>query len=255
MEQPFLTSRFTFILIFLVSGILVIVDSIEIYVSFKEFHLYGISLDYYVFEKCVKYHMITKIVFSLFSLLAGLSAFLISGLLLINNNFVLEKLIKTFFYWSYLLFGPYFFVVSVIAFWHLNEIAYICDSKDIESSNLSISTLITVIICFGMSLGITLSISVIFVVENFVDSIRFRQSGLRCVGRLFWWCALRNRNENNTENVILNEVVNIDNNNDNNNGNGNNNNSNNNNTNTNSNNNINPTINRNNIPTDENAIL
>ena len=78
MDQTLFTSRFTIRLILLFSAILTVIDSIEMKNSFKELHSYANSIESYIFNKCVKYHLITKIIFTIFSLLAAISAFCIS---------------------------------------------------------------------------------------------------------------------------------------------------------------------------------
>ena len=60
MDQTLFTSRFTIRLILLFSAILTVIDSIEIGKSFRELHQYAMSIDSYIFNKCIKYHVITK---------------------------------------------------------------------------------------------------------------------------------------------------------------------------------------------------
>jgi len=213
MEPNIDTSRIALKLVLILSTLLVGMDIFEIYYAFQQMNLIAGKIDSYIFENCVKYHIITQITFTGFATFAGISAFFMSLGLIINYNFFSEKVIDTFLYWNYLVFGPYLLASCVLGFCYFNYVSYVCDSSDMSTSYISFSTLMALIICFFLSFAITCGYSIIQVGYKLLHSIRFNQRGSRFLGRCFWRYVLSRDRENPREleqanNNNLNENVN-----------------------------------------------
>jgi hypothetical protein len=125
-------------------------------------------------------------VFTLFATFAGISAFFMSLGLLINYEFFSNKLLETFLDWNYLIFGPYLLAACILGYVNFGFIAFNCDRTDISQKYINFSTLMALIICFLLSIIITIMYSFIKGATVMVLSITFREGGLRCLGRRFW---------------------------------------------------------------------
>ena len=155
MDQNLDTSRIALKLVLILSTLLVSMDIFEIYYAFQQMSIIAHKIDYYTFENCVKYHIITQITFTGFATFAGISAFFMSLGLIIDYNFFSDKVIDTFLYWNYIVFGPYLLTSCILGFCYFKYVAYICDSRDMSQFYISFSTLMALIICFFLSFAIT----------------------------------------------------------------------------------------------------
>lgn len=199
------TSRVALKIVFLLSLLLVIMDVLEITYSFKQLQKAAALLNSYFFENCIKYHIISQIFFTSFATFAGIAACLMSFALIINFNFFQEKLIMLFFYWNYLIFGPYLFVSTLLSFFYFKDVVYYCNTDinlskfysneyDLNEINFNkyvkkyfnFSILMSIIICLLFSMFITLAFSFYSNYKMIHNSITFQNEGNRVLGRLFW---------------------------------------------------------------------
>ena len=226
MEPNIDTSRIALKLVLILSTLLVAMDIFEIYYAFQQMNNIAKKIEYYAFENCVKYHIITQITFTGFATFAGISAFFMSLGLIIDYNFFSEKVIDTFLYWNYLVFGPYLLTSCILGFCYFNYVSYICDSRDMRISYISFSTLMALLICFFLSFAITCGYSIVQVAYKLLHSIRFHPRGNRFLGRCFWRYVLSRDRGNRQEIQEIHEnrdMIELQQNNENNNNNNNNN--------------------------------
>ena len=179
-------SRIALKIVLVLSILLVAMDFLEIYFSFL--HLKEASLKYevYIFENCIKYHILSQVVFTLFATFAGLSAFLMSLGLLINYEFFSSKLLETFMFWNYIVFGPYLLTACILGYTNFGKIAFNCDSKDINLRFINFSTLMALVICLLLSIIISMLYAFLYAARKMLLSITFRDGGWKCLGRIFW---------------------------------------------------------------------
>jgi len=179
-------SRFALRITFTLSLLLVSMDIFEIYFEFS--HLKELSQRFPsdFFEECIKYHVLSQMFFTGFATFAGLSAVVMSLGLLLDYEFFSIKAAETFFYFNYMIFGPYLLAACILGFDYFKLIVYNCDSKDTNEKTLNFSTLLALILCFLMSILLTLDYSYIHGFKKMINSINFTDEGNHLIGRLFW---------------------------------------------------------------------
>lgn len=211
MIEPRETSQVALKIVFGLSLLLVTMDSLEVYFSFEQLSNASRKLESDFFESCVKYHVISQIFFTLFATFAGFSACLMSFCLIINYSFFQAKLIDTFLYWNYLIFGPFLLGSCILSFFYWNDIVYYCDPRFLDVKYFNFSTLMAIVICLVFSLIITLTFSIWNSFHTLIQSVRFRSDGNRVIGRLFWdYVINRESSSNNLNSVNNNSEVRVD---------------------------------------------
>lgn len=205
--------------VMIISVLLIAMDILEIYVSLGNLQMAATRFDAEVFEQCIKYHIISQMVFTLFALLAGISAFFLSFFLLFDNSIFMTKLYKTFIHWNHLVFGPYLLTASILGFTYFYEISFNCDPKDLSRKYLNVSTVMSLIICFLISALISVVFAFCYAIRKILLSIRFKRGGWKCLGRYFWNYvrnqpredppANQNQNNNNGNNNLGEENIRV----------------------------------------------
>ena len=187
--------------VMIISLILISMDVLELTMSFSNLKIASEKFDMDVFENCIKYHIISQMVFTLFALFAGISAFMLSIILLFDSDFFVFKMYKSFLHFNHLIFGPYLLTASTLGFIYFSEICYNCDPNDISKKYFNISTIMSIIVCFMVSSMITVIFSSCHAVRKIMLSIRFRPGGWKFLGRYFWkYVRSRKTNNNNNNN-------------------------------------------------------
>ncbi len=165
-------------------------DILDVYFAFFNLKQAAIKVDPLVFNKCIKYRLISQIGFTLFATFAGFSASFMSVGLLISYEFFSDKAIYTFINMNYLIFGPYLFTVSLLGLVNFNDVAYDCDGENYHKRNLNLSTVVAMFICFLLSGLVTVIYAVVGAMLKMTNSIRFNSEGNAFIGRIFWRLAL-----------------------------------------------------------------
>lgn len=90
------------------------------------------------FESCFKYQLIAKGIFTSFILFISLSALLVSFFIVLSIEYFIEKLLYTFIYYNYIVFGPYMLVLSIFGLTNWDNLFYICqDLQSFEKNTLA----------------------------------------------------------------------------------------------------------------------
>lgn len=186
MDDGLDNSRVALKIVMLLSFLLVSMDFFEIYFSFLHLKEASTKFDFDIFESCIKYHILSQIVFTLFATFAGLSAFFMSFGLLLNYEYFSIKLIDTFMFWNYIIFGPYLLTACILGYIHFGMVAFNCDPKDLSQKYINFSTLIALIVCFLLSIVITMLYSFLYAARQMLLSVTFRPGGWKILGRAFW---------------------------------------------------------------------
>jgi hypothetical protein len=184
--------NFTLILLLLLSFILVFVDSLELIQLTVSWEI-GVGIISPVFDSCIKWELYTKTVFCIFSFLAAISSFILTLFLLINSAWFADKILSTFLYFNYLIFGPYMLGFCFIGFLNWNNVVFTCDRQNYNNKILSASNVFSLVGCFIISLSITCMVSIYKTVTLYFDSILRRSQGSVVLRKLFWWVVFRNR--------------------------------------------------------------
>lgn len=98
-------TRFSLKFIITLSGLLIFINLLKFFSAFKELHNFALTNDIIIFDNCIKYHLLAKLVFTIFSLLIGVSAFIMRFIRLFADPSLVDKLMNSFMYCNYLLFG------------------------------------------------------------------------------------------------------------------------------------------------------
>lgn len=198
------TSDFTSYILLCVSGLLVFIDSLELFYIINNWR-YASLFVIPMFEKCIKYELISKTIFAIFSLISALSAFFLSFVLLFAQNFFIEKFLKTFLYVNYIIFGPLMLSLSILGINYWDEIIYVCEKNQLSNKELSVSNTTSIISCFLISVILTLLVQFFESFNFLLDSITKRDTGSIIIGNFFWkFVFLRsNRDRENPYSILI----------------------------------------------------
>jgi hypothetical protein len=154
---------------------------------------YAMLISKPVFEACIKWELYTKTTFAIFSFLGVVSAFVLTLFLVIDTNWFAEKILSTFLYFNYIIFGPYMMGISIIGFANWNSVVYVCDKQNLNNKIFSVSNMFTLITCFLFSTGVTCLVAIYKTITLYIDSTISRPEGNFILRKLFWWAVFRNR--------------------------------------------------------------
>jgi hypothetical protein len=217
MEGDHLTNNFTIYLMLVICVILISVDMIELYRVVLSWN-YMNKFDPVLFNSCIKKELILKTIFSVFSFLAAISAFLLCLFLTISVEFFIEKIMPTFLKLIYFIFGPYMLAFTIFGLANWNDVVYICDRRNYKNQLFSMSNMISLVGCFLFSLTITIGVTIYETVMLYIESILRRSNGSKLLRGMFWWAVLRTnadaiRNAHNAQNENVRNDRNLNNNN------------------------------------------
>ena len=153
------TSQVDLKIVFVLSILLVTMDLFEVYFAFLHLKKTANAFEPLIFESCVKYHILSQIMFTIFATFAGISACFMSLGLLIDFDFFSNKVIDTFLYLNYLIFGPYLLAACILGYSNFDEVAYNCENGNYQNRYLNFSTLMALSLCVLVSVIITFSYS------------------------------------------------------------------------------------------------
>ena len=172
-----------------------------------------------VFEECYLYQKYYDLFMQFLSFFMGIDIILLTIIPLIDVLFdsipFHSKFDESFFYYNYLIFGPFILGFLLLSIKYRNKLIYTCihldPAKKMVNYRFSSGFL------FFISLSSIITLLGIFYFESkfFANSIKYKQSGNYIIGKIFWAYAfkhspfLRNRvNRNNLHEEILNNVEN-----------------------------------------------
>jgi hypothetical protein len=188
MQEQNITNNFTFYILLLISGFFLFIDFYEfsrILVEWKD----ALKMDKLLFEKCYQYKLIVNTLFSVFSTIASLSALTLTLLIVLNFNFFMEKLINTYLYFNFLVFGPYMLAFSVLGLIHSDKVLYTCDAN--MNKHFSNEIVFNLTGCMGFSIIVTLCVTLYCVVALYIKSITRGEGGSRILSRAIYWIFYR----------------------------------------------------------------
>jgi hypothetical protein len=154
---------------------------------------YGMLISKPIFETCIKWELYTKTVFAFFSFLGAVSAFTLTMFLIIDTNWFADKILSTFLYFNYLIFGPYMMGFSIIGLANWNNVVYVCDKQNLNNKIISASNMFSLISCFLLSTIITCLVAIYKTITLYIDSTLRRPEGNSILRKFFWWTVFRNR--------------------------------------------------------------
>ena len=184
-------------IIFILSISLVLMDVVEAYFTFTSLVESSKKLSAETFQACIKYQSFAEIFFAFFGSLAGISVTILTLGIIINLQYFFDKILDTFFYFNYCVFGPYLLTSTLLGFYYYDNIAYVCDSHDIKTKYLNVTIIFCLFFAFFMSMFITLGTSAVNITNTVIKSVRFEEGGNYLIGKLFWRFIRRRINSQN----------------------------------------------------------
>lgn len=195
-------NNFALYLMMTICVVLVALDSTElssISNTWSHAHNWGMSQ----YENCIKHELITKTVFTVFSLLSGIAALLLTIFLIIDVEYFVNKLFAAYLNMIYSIFGPLMLGFSLLGLINWNDIVFICNKNDPQHKYFSLSSSFSLIGCFTLSLFITITFATYGVVNLYINSILGREGQNKIIRTSFWWVIMKARpnitNSNNAE--------------------------------------------------------
>jgi hypothetical protein len=199
MEEQNLSNNFTLYLILIICSMFVALDTLELYKFSENWNLSLKTFNTQMFDKCIKYQMLAKACFSVFSLFAALSSFVITFFMIISVDYFINKLLNAYVYINTLIFGPYMLGMTILGLFNWDKILFICDNTNKEELHdrfLSFTNLFNIIACFILSFILTLGVTIYKSLELYINSILRKDDGNYIIRKLFWWAVYKNRNPN-----------------------------------------------------------
>jgi hypothetical protein len=184
----------TLYLMLIVCLILVTVDSIEMYRLSLSWE-YSLKVQTEMFNECLKNDLIIKTVFCVFSLAAAVSALLLTLFLSFFAEFFINKVMTSYLYLNYYIFGPYMLAFCILGCAYWNDFVYVCDRRDYHIKVFSISNVFSLITCLIIGIVVTLGVAAYEGLRTLIDSILHKDDGLAVVRKVFWWLVLRQRTD------------------------------------------------------------
>ena len=190
--EDHISSNVSIYLLLIISLILVTIDVLELnnllYTWKKESQIKTI-----IFEECIKFDLLSKTCFSIFSFFSAISASFLTFFLIFNTDVFLDKFLSTFLYFNYMVFGPIMFAFSILGLAHWNDVMYVCSKGNFHNKLLSYSNIISVFGALLISCAITILISIYKTINLYVDSTQRKPEGSDLLRKLFWFVLLKNR--------------------------------------------------------------
>jgi hypothetical protein len=176
----------------IISGVLLTIDSLELHQLILTWNSEYLKNRLY-FESFIMWDILTRITISIFSIASGISAFILALLLLIDIDYFLDKLLSTFLYFNYIIFGPILLTFCILGFTYCNKVLYTLTNTKHPIRIVSYSTLFSLICGLLISTIITFSVAVFKAVNTFVDSTTRKPDGNTLIRKAFWWIVFKNK--------------------------------------------------------------
>jgi hypothetical protein len=179
MEEQNFTNFFLVYLLLILSAFFLILDGYEFMRLLNLWDFTKVLINY---PDCLRYRLIAKIVFSLFSIFASLSSLIIIIFMIVGFEYFAEKIFSTYIYFNSLIFGPYMLSMSIYGLYYVDDFIYNCDGFSDKSHDMMISLMSS----FIFSLIITVCVLLYDTINCYVESILRRRDGNKVITYLFW---------------------------------------------------------------------
>lgn len=193
------------IFILIIAVLLIGMDCLSLYYSYDYLLNTSKSFPLLTFEKCIKYQSITEMFFTMFALLAAVSAAFMALGIAINYGLFFEKFLVTFLNFNYYVFGLLLLGASLVGLINYNKVCYDCIRKNPNRLEFNLSTMVCLILIAVIGGIITFVFSSMNSFEYVCDSIKFSKDGNYLLGKIFWKYVLSRNNEQRQNNHERNE--------------------------------------------------
>ena len=181
--------------ILIISLILIGMDLLSLYYSYDYILRASQRYPFEIFETCIKYQSITEIYFTLFALMAAVSAAFMATGITIGYDLFFDKFLVTFLNFNYYVFGLLLLGSSIIGLFNFRKVCYDCIEKNPQMTEFNLSTMICLILIAVIGGIVTFIFSSVDAFEYVCDSIKFNKDGNLIIGKIFWKYVLSRNNE------------------------------------------------------------
>jgi hypothetical protein len=180
MEEQNFTNFFLVYLLLILSAFFLILDGYEF---IKLLNIWDFTKTLYHYPDCLRYRLLAKTAFSLFSIFASLSSLTIIIFMIIGFELFVEKIFSTYIHFNFLIFGPYMLALSSLGIYYSDQFLYNCDLNGVATSH---DMMVSLVGCFLFSLVITVCVLLYDTVNCYIESILRRRDGNKLITCLFW---------------------------------------------------------------------
>ena len=195
-EPPYDSEKLSAIFVLIIAIILMGMNFLSLYYSYDYLLYASKRYPFQTFDTCIKYQSITEIYFTLFALMAAVSAALMGLGITIGYDLFFEKFLLTFLNFNYYIFGLILLASSLFGLFNYNKICYDCIKKNPNNLEFNLSTMICLILIAMIGGVITFVFSSINAFEYVCNCIKFNKEGNFLLGKAFWKYVLYKNNEN-----------------------------------------------------------
>ena len=193
MENSFINS-FTVYFILIISMILLVIDSIELYRVIESWNINS-KFSPALFAKCLQTPLITRVAFSIYSIITAFCISFMALCLVIDVDYFITKLLSPYLKMIYHCFGPILLTFTIVAFHFWKDVAFTCAGNDTNNKVFSVTNMFTIVGSFIIALLITLGYGIYEVITYHVESVLQRSGGSSLLRKAFWASVHRERSE------------------------------------------------------------
>ena len=194
-NEPYDTEKISAAFVLIIAITLIIMDLLSLYYSYDYILRASQRYPFEIFETCIKYQSITEIYFTLFALMAAVSAAFMATGITIGYDLFFDKFLVTFLNFNYYVFGLLLLGSSIIGLFNFRKVCYDCIQKNPQMTEFNLSTMICLILIAVIGGIVTFIFSSVDAFEYVCDSIKFNKDGNLIIGKIFWKYVLSRNNE------------------------------------------------------------
>jgi hypothetical protein len=193
-SQTFNNSNKKIIIFLLVtSSILFILNLFQFYTTISKWQTFH-SISSNIRETCYIYDISFKSIKATLSLIIGISILIFSICISIDSEWFFEKIICSFLYMNYTIFGPYCLVMCIFGIFSYKKVLYCCDKDKNWERHFSLYNTFILGMLFVFSLINTCLVSIFSAWSVITKSISGKNGGNVLIKTLFWKVVFKNKN-------------------------------------------------------------
>jgi hypothetical protein len=134
--DPNTTNSVTILLLLIIALIFTFIEFLELNKLWLIWESSQKIIEINFFNNCVKYQILTKGIFTVFSLFISFSAVFLTFFIYISLDYFIDKVLGTFVYYNYFIFGPYLLAFSILGLLNWENFLYVCkDTRFLDRKN------------------------------------------------------------------------------------------------------------------------
>lgn len=181
------------ILLLVMSSIVFMLNLFQFYTTISKWQTFH-SIPTKIKETCYLYDISFKSIKATLSLIIGISILIFSISISIDAEWFFEKIISSFLYVNYIIFGPYSLVLCILGMFYYKKVLYCCDKDNNWERYFSLYNTFTLGMLFVFSLINSCLVSVFLAWNMVTKSVSGKHGGNFIIKTLFWKVVFKNKN-------------------------------------------------------------